>query len=351
MAENEGPGKISEGFQSQFMAMSLYAKRFVVRTVFPVEIANAMLEGLASAMTGPQSETFERGLNVLRRHVPFDGAWWGLIDGPPDMAVEPVFHLAGYVGLSDELCKEYSEICTQDTFAEAVVTHPGQVLRWTGRNEEAAPELNDWVERHHLAHGAALCSHTAFSCQALVVVFYRFTGAAAFTDEEALAMPPLVRQLEMLWERSLKDIFRCPSTEALADALLAKSDGTLIYCGANMAKHLAAMGWDRKGQKMPQSLLRHAPLGGRVRVADGWLVVSSDEGVIRAQLASGNQLTSMPTRILRVASLICNGMTAKEVARELDLSPSTVRTYVREAYSRLGVHNKLELAELLKPLR
>jgi hypothetical protein len=319
-----------------------------MKPVFPVEIGAAMIEGLTSAWSGPRSETFERGMTVLRKYVPFGGAWWGLIDGPPDVAVKPSFHAVGSIDLSDAFCDEYAKMCSEDHFAAAVIAHPGVVLRWSGINEPDTPSICDWIERHQIAHGAARSNHVAFSGQALVMVLYRFKGDPGFTDDEALTMEFMVTQLEMLWAKNLQEMFRLTNAQALSGTLLAKVDGGLIYCGAKMAKRLAAIGWDQKGQIAPRALVELALTGGRVRAGQEWVVVTATAEGFHAQLGSITLTPSMPMRLLRVASMTCEGMPAKDIARELSLSPATVRTYLREVYRELGVHNKLELHGAIK---
>lgn len=306
-----------------------------------------MIQGQAAAMDGARAQTFDRGMNALRQSVPFDGAWWGLIDGPPDLAVEANFHLAGSIGLNSDLQSEYAEICDNDSFAQAVVAHPGHVLRWSGTEDDVAPVVQDWVKRHRLAHGASLCSHEVFSGQSFVVVLYRFEGAEAFSDDEALLIRFLLEQLGLLWSKSLQDMFQASTTEALSSMLLAKLDGTLIYCGAEMALRLASLGWDQQGRQAPSALMQFGKVGGRLRVGGEWVVISPDEEGLRVQLASNDQTPPLPTRLLRVAALSCDGLSAKEIARELDLSPATVRTYLRDTYNQLGVRNKLELNSAL----
>lgn len=310
---------------------------------FPEQLGAALLESLTAAWSGPRAQTFERGMAALCKSVACDGAWWGLIDGPPDVVVTPQFHFAGSVGLSDALRQEYADICSDDSFAAAVVAHSGHVLRWSGTDDGVAPHVQAWVKRHRLAHGAAMCSNETFSGQSFVVVLYRFEGAAAFTDEEAVLLRFLIEQLGLLWSRSLHEVFNATTAEALSSTLLAKLDGSLLYCGAEMALQLAAQGWNMQGQCAPSALMQFGSSGGRLRIGTDWVVISVDAEGLRAQLASSSHAPSIPPRLLRVAALACDGLSAKEIARKLDLSPATVRTYLRDAYHQLGVRNKLEL--------
>jgi len=47
-----------------------------------------------------------------------------------------------------------------------------------------------------------------------------------------------------------------------------------------------------------------------------------------------------------VVALIREGMTQKQVAKELGISPNTVKTHLRDAYQTLGVHRRAELLAL-----
>jgi DNA-binding NarL/FixJ family response regulator len=48
-----------------------------------------------------------------------------------------------------------------------------------------------------------------------------------------------------------------------------------------------------------------------------------------------------------VALLFASGRSHKQIARETGLSPSTVRTYLRDAYLRLDVSDKVALGHAL----
>jgi len=50
-----------------------------------------------------------------------------------------------------------------------------------------------------------------------------------------------------------------------------------------------------------------------------------------------------------VAQLVCCGLTDKEIARRLGISLTTVRTHVGHAFEKLGVDNRIRLAQRLRP--
>ena len=60
----------------------------------------------------------------------------------------------------------------------------------------------------------------------------------------------------------------------------------------------------------------------------------------------GSQLTP---RQRDVVQILMNGATRAEVAEELGISENTVKSNIREIYKRLGVKNRAELVQALKP--
>ena len=60
----------------------------------------------------------------------------------------------------------------------------------------------------------------------------------------------------------------------------------------------------------------------------------------RGQRASGE----LSTRQLQVASLVAQGLTNAQIARQLNLSERTVENHVFNSLSKLGLHNRVQLA-------
>lgn len=52
-------------------------------------------------------------------------------------------------------------------------------------------------------------------------------------------------------------------------------------------------------------------------------------------------------REAEIVSLYCHGRSASAIGEQISLAESTVRTYIRRAYDKLGVHSKQELFDLV----
>jgi DNA-binding CsgD family transcriptional regulator len=58
-------------------------------------------------------------------------------------------------------------------------------------------------------------------------------------------------------------------------------------------------------------------------------------------------LLGLSPRERAIARLICNGRSDKEIAQELDVAFSTVRTHLSRIFEKLNVHNRTQLAKRL----
>jgi DNA-binding CsgD family transcriptional regulator len=51
---------------------------------------------------------------------------------------------------------------------------------------------------------------------------------------------------------------------------------------------------------------------------------------------------------LKVVHLIAGGATNSSVAQQLHLSPHTVKTYLRNAFAKLGINSRVQLTQLIR---
>jgi len=67
-----------------------------------------------------------------------------------------------------------------------------------------------------------------------------------------------------------------------------------------------------------------------------------------AERASGDGVGALTTRELEIARLVVERKTNPEIAAELFLSPKTVETHLRNAFRKLGVSTRVELARAVE---
>jgi DNA-binding NarL/FixJ family response regulator len=135
-------------------------------------------------------------------------------------------------------------------------------------------------------------------------------------------------------------------------ALVVSDQGAVIHANAAArSRHSTLPEWLETLARRPDvtySHVRHVPLElGSRRVH---LVVErrTPDRIDRIDRALTSSLDAkVPPRLARIARLIVEGLTDKQIAEQSGLAHATVRTYVRELYAQLGVHGRVDLVNKL----
>lgn len=95
---------------------------------------------------------------------------------------------------------------------------------------------------------------------------------------------------------------------------------------------------DRLAARLRRTARTEAALGGASRriAREAALVPETEDG----------ELAVLRPRERMIVSLYAEGLAVEEIARLLVISPHTVRTHVKNAFRRLGVHSRKEAAQL-----
>jgi DNA-binding CsgD family transcriptional regulator len=138
-------------------------------------------------------------------------------------------------------------------------------------------------------------------------------------------------------------------TSARAALAIAGPDGAILFAGPCFAG-LMRREWPQwPGVHLPECVLdRFRATGSRVH-AGCFIELSAQRcgalWFVHARAASLR--TRLSSRERRVATLYGSGRSHKAIARELRLSPATVRNHLQHIYAKLGVNDKAQLAVLM----
>lgn len=149
------------------------------------------------------------------------------------------------------------------------------------------------------------------------------------------------------WAPSVVEDVTPPIRSALVDlvsnyrrpALLADQRGAIVAMSSNAEISLDPSGdgpSDRDLASWPHYRLE-------VRTEDGTFFLLVPETPEAEVAPSRPRKIQLPPRLAKIARLVISGCTDKQIATRTGLSFSTVRTYVRQIYRRLGVHSRVEL--------
>lgn len=297
----------------------------------------------------PAHNFLGQALETVREWISFPRGWWGMGTDLGKGQI-PSIHQSECIGLPDDYAENWRKISQIDSFSDAVREHIGQVQRWEGSEHDELPlPIQEFDRRYDLEHCMGLALDDTATGHGFFISIFRGKGQAAFCDEEARLFLHLMRHIVQLWHFSLQDALALASKEDIGHAALARADGRVQYAGQKLCELLYAQWPDWDGIRLPPEVVsRFASLPAQLRLAGGMLDLSAaDEHVWLVRKRPGTSALLLSPREQRVAQLFAAGHSYKEIARLSGLTPATVRTYLRDAYLRLGVRNKIELGGAL----
>jgi len=179
---------------------------------------------------------------------------------------------------------------------------------------------------------------------------YRTRGQAQFDERDSrtasLVLPHLAQAFVL--NRAVHSLEgAAPRRNAAGERSLIRADGTVLHCGARLGAMIRAEipGWD--GSALPESFLSAMRRGRLVQESETRIDVSQVGDTLVLTVKRITPAERLSPRELAVARLFGAGASYKEIARRVALAPATVRNVVQNAYRKLGVNNKAQLARLM----
>jgi len=290
----------------------------------------------------------------LQPLIPFDSAWWGeLSQAGPGMPARNWLH--GSIGLSPSFAQEWNLLAVDDKFAERSITQPGIVITESLDTmvRPVAPHLDAFIRNHGLHHVMGVTLAFPFSGLHFFIALYRGASRHAFAPQETAVFDGFARHLVHHWTSRLHALQNTGAPAPWDAYALANANGTLLYLGRRFAAALdeAYPGWS--GTTLPFDMSDALPTvaGSVVLRGSNRLKFERHGSLIALALHQGGGSKPMlAPRELSAATLYAQGQSSKEIAALWGRTPSTVRTYLRNAYAQLGVSNKVELAKALQAM-
>ena len=323
-----------------------------------MEIGRPILEAFSArlleldrlpARTSP-SRLMTEGLAGLRELVPFDAAWWGECSGGID-GLAPRNWLSGRINLSSDFAREWNRIGASDRFARESMERLDSVIHESGY-ADPEPAVEAFARRHDLYHIMAITRALPGSGLLHFVSLYRHRASAPFEPAHRVLFEQFSAHLLHRWSARIAAVVGDAGTSAGDAHALLDAAGDFVYMGARLALALRERypHWD--GAQPPAELaaaLRRPPA--TLRLGSRRLATQHCGELLLLSLVSQRRGPLLPPREMSVALLYSAGRSHKEIARETGLSPSTVRTYLRDVYLHLGVSNKVALGQALSGQR
>ena len=309
------------------------------------------LELFALARTVPPNAFVTRATGLLAHHLPFHTGILGVAQHVGS-GLQPVsMHL---LNLPSEFKDRYLQRMEGDLFLKALVQQPGQTVDM----DELAP-LEQWPDdfgsqvphRYGIGRALGTCLGDPQGPFRILVLHRPIHGAGFSTEERRFkaAITPALFEAhahnQLLW---LNGSAPGISAENPRVAVLCDDDGLIVNSSAPFIDALQRSYRNWSGPDLPFRPSRCQSQLGRTG-ADRSLrfrAVPMDTQLWLVEAVYIGALQQLTERQLQITKLAVQGHTDKELARLLDLSPSTINNHLNAMFAPLKISSRLQLAEL-----
>lgn len=280
----------------------------------------------------------------IRDEIPFAAAWWGVATLEDDAT--SVLHSACY-GLENGFAQEWKAIAPRDDLRERAVGSPGVTAVKSGHSADL--DLRRFDRRHGMHSILSTVVKDKTGTLAQFIVLSRPESEAPFSRGERDLKELITPHLMQAWNASWRDT---PAANGQPSALLA-ADGRLISADNKFLSMMHAAWPDWNGKQISLTPAHgggfNGPHGATAKIS-----IQSERGsapgTVRVSI-SERSCAGLSKRERDVAERYAEGRSYKEIAKVLNLSPATVRSYVKACYEKLSVSNKSQLLMMLRPDR
>jgi DNA-binding CsgD family transcriptional regulator len=280
-------------------------------------------------------------LALLEDHLPMSAAWWGVahLRGGSPWVVQSYLHR-----LPAAFADDWLSSADIDELAHTVITHPGVTERYIGDGTQ---------EGFDACYGIASALSTAMPAMDTGLVhflsIYRDDSLPLFTEADRALVELLTPHLFLAEEKQGRAAWQSELANARVLSATVSEHAWLEQASPAFCRVLMAEFPEWFGGRLPNALcsLIHTGAGQwQGRTLDVSVSPGKEGGChVSLQLRASLGLTRREEMVARAYAA---GGSHKEIARELGLTPATVRSYLQQCYLKLDVSNKVSLGDALR---
>jgi len=312
------------------------------------KFSNTLLEVYRLAREEPLERFLQTMLECIQPLIPFSAAWWG--NGAPSADNPELMHSYYLYNLPDSYFEDWRSIKDHDNTIEQVSHKSGSAVVLTIDSPEISNGLKWLAQKYNFSElMCIIISQDEVSGLIDHLSLYRSTDDIPFSALEINLLEALMPHL-----LSAKSINHLRNAQVLQESRKGVPQA-LAICDAKGVLKISEPGFadlllnewpDWKGPILPFMPTQDGYQGQMLSIE----AFPRDEKflLVARTLYPIEQLS---TREQDVAVRFGQGETYKEIARDIGISPNTVRYYLRSIYIKLGINNKTEISRLLHDLR
>ena len=274
--------------------------------------------------------------------LPFDAAWWGMTTPNREL------HSSYPFKLPPRFVEHWTSIRDHDILAGEVERNPGVTILYGAKHIERdtffAKFFSEFTVRQTLC---TLLLNPTLNLSTFLSL-YRLGDNPPFTEAERqfkqLVMPHLWAAWTSNWIAQLASA-QAHSFSSRVALAVADQRG-ILHAAEPRFSELVKSEWPQwQGPALPPAVSgRHEKPYAGAEILTRLLPVC---GLFLVEVRALSPLDRLTARELSIAARFGNGESYKEIAAALPVSPATVRAHLRAIYTKLGISDKTELANLL----
>ncbi|SIT36138.1 LuxR family transcriptional regulator [Paraburkholderia ribeironis] len=283
---------------------------------------------------------------LLHQHLAFDAAWTGRATHAPDW---PVLHCSFLHRLPRSFFTDWKSVRDLDPLARRTLGAFGKAAIISIVAPDIPNEFRDWGAKYGLAQLMCVCALDRRFGLTTFLSVYRHSLTQPFTNDEADFVENFIPHLAAAID--LNRSFHITRTQHASTSCAGICDrfGVLHYADAGF-HHVATTEWpDWDGKRLPVVFTEHL----RRRTNEPYVGVHISvriapiAGLFQLEAGARSPIDILSARELVVLRLWGEGLTYKQVAQKMAISPTTVRHHLRNAYRKLGMSNKAQILRVL----
>lgn len=215
------------------------------------------------------------------------------------------------------------------------------------------PEILDYCRKYETSHSLTFVAAQTTIHTTPTIALWRAVKGNAYAEKDARVANMLLPHI--LQARRINTRLHVSPSSALdgSATALATHDGCLHFVEPEVIRLIQLEWKEWTPPLLPRPLIDSLKQNNKKMFAGVAICIKAalqGNMICMTITEKRNQQMPLSTAEYRAARLAAEGLTYKEIARQLDISPATIRNQLHSAYQKLGVSNKTALRNVLPDL-
>jgi DNA-binding CsgD family transcriptional regulator len=300
-----------------------------------------------AAQTCSLLEFHEHALAQARRALRFDSAavLTASVSEDQELAIQNLhFH-----NQSNDTLTDREALTTPDQALAQAWRHRGGCIAADSSALFRDTDFMHYCKKHGIAHSLVLIPPTAKAGNFDLISLWRARPRSAYASDDIRIGDLLLPHLMKAREINQRLAFGAGAAVLPQQISLVSSKAGRLYFIDDAAIALLQSEWRQWTPPLLPPALLAALKDGASQLAGRGIMATTTvrDKLLFIQLSPTSGLPRLTPAELQVAGLAARGLSYKEIAREQDISPATVRNQLHSVYKKLGVSNKAALTAAL----